>query len=174
MTDVQVSNARRIGFTALALVVFWVLAWRAYQMGRDVYDNSSVWSKIDTEAVWTLRFPIVGLLFALVSVIFLSLSIKQSILSLRTRFVLLSAVLIAMSTGFSCWVGELDVAHQIREVEGNGPWDPWRWQRLELDIGPVSWFRFLLPIILTTAFVIFGAWRSAVRDADVQAVGEDE
>ena len=29
MSDVQVSNARRIGFTALALVTFWVLAWRA-------------------------------------------------------------------------------------------------------------------------------------------------
>ena len=30
------------------------------------------------------------------------------------------------------------------------------------------------PIILTTAFVIFGAWRSAVRDAEVEAVDEDE
>ena len=29
------------------------------------------------------------------------------------------------------------------------------------------------PIILTTAFVIFGAWRRAVRDAEVDAVGED-
>jgi len=32
----------------------------------------------------------------------------------------------------------------------------------------------LLPLILTTAFVIFGAWRSAVRDAEVEVVDEDE
>ncbi len=41
MTDVQVSNARRIGFTALALVSFWVLAWREYSIAcSDVYQNA--------------------------------------------------------------------------------------------------------------------------------------
>ncbi len=37
----------------------------------------------------------------------------------------------------------------------------------------VWWFWLLRPIILTTAFVIFGAWRRAVRDAGVEAVDED-
>ena len=32
----------------------------------------------------------------------------------------------------------------------------------------------LLPIILTTTLVIFGAWRRAVRDAEVAAADEDE
>ena len=35
MSDVQVSNARRIIFTALALVTFCVLAHRGYWMGYD-------------------------------------------------------------------------------------------------------------------------------------------
>ena len=30
----------------------------------------------------------------------------------------------------------------------------------------VSWFWLLLPTILTTAFIIVGAWRRAVQDAD--------
>ena len=38
----------------------------------------------------------------------------------------------------------------------------------------VSAFWLLLPIILTTAFVIFGAWPRAVRDAEVEPVDEDE
>ncbi len=38
----------------------------------------------------------------------------------------------------------------------------------------LGWFSLLLPLILTTAFVIYGAWRRAVRDAEVDAVGEDE
>ncbi len=43
MTDVQVSNARRIGFTALALVTFWVLAWQAYWVvWQNFYPQSEV------------------------------------------------------------------------------------------------------------------------------------
>ena len=38
----------------------------------------------------------------------------------------------------------------------------------------VSWLWLLLPIILTTAFIIVGAWRRAVRDAEVDAEGESE
>ncbi len=37
---------------------------------------------------------------------------------------------------------------------------------------PVLGVELDLPIILTTAFVIFGAWRRAARDAAVEAVGE--
>jgi hypothetical protein len=36
MTDVQVSNARRIGFTALAVVAFSVVALRGYESNRDL------------------------------------------------------------------------------------------------------------------------------------------
>ncbi len=42
------------------------------------------------------------------------------------------------------------------------------------ELHETQWFSLLLPIILTTAFVIFGAWRSALRDAEVDAFGEDE
>ena len=42
MTDIQVSNARRVGFTALALATCWVLAWRMYWtgVGRNLVDLS--------------------------------------------------------------------------------------------------------------------------------------
>jgi hypothetical protein len=33
MSDVQVSNARRVGFTATALVAFWVASIGAYSLG---------------------------------------------------------------------------------------------------------------------------------------------
>ncbi len=49
------------------------------------------------------------------------------------------------------------------------------WSRIKSAVvaaHEVSWTLLLLPIILTTAFVIFGAWRRAVRDAEVEAVGE--
>ena len=36
MTDVQVSNARMISFTALALVTFGVCAWLAHLLGANV------------------------------------------------------------------------------------------------------------------------------------------
>ena len=42
------------------------------------------------------------------------------------------------------------------------------------DTHQVSLPWLLLPIILTTAFLIFGAWRRAVRDADVDVVGGGE
>ncbi len=62
-------------------------------------------------------------------------------------------------------------------VRGNDPrWggDDRSWIAKERAKYHVSPLWLLLPIILTTAFVIFGAWRSAVRDAEVEAVDEDE
>jgi hypothetical protein len=166
MTDVQVSNARRIGFTALALMAFWVLAWRAYSIGVTASDNSSVWSAIGSELVWLFRFPIVGLLFALAPTIFLSLSIKNSLLHLRTRFLFLSALLMAACSGFTCWLGEHDIASHVLElvIGGDMSNDDLRALALASDTLPVSWFWLLIPIILTTAFVIFAAWRRAVRN----------
>ncbi|MCZ6456359.1 MAG: hypothetical protein O6650_03820 [Actinobacteria bacterium] len=42
------------------------------------------------------------------------------------------------------------------------------------ELTSVGRFAFRRTRTLTTAFVIFGAWRRAVRDAEVEAVGEDE
>ena len=59
---------------------------------------------------------------------------------------------------FACrWLGGLDAASHFAR-----------------DTHSVSWLLLLLPLILTTAFVIWGAWRRAVRDAEVEAVDEDE
>ena len=41
MSRVQISNARRISFTALAVVSFWVLAIRGYWVTSDLWDGSS-------------------------------------------------------------------------------------------------------------------------------------
>ena len=48
-----------------------------------------------------------------------------------------------------------------------------RLRRPAVRVTVLSWLWLLPPLTLTTAFVIFGAWRRAVRDAEVEAVDED-
>ena len=47
-------------------------------------------------------------------------------------------------------------------------------EKVSLSRSTLDWPWLLLPIILTTAFVIFGAWKREVRDAEVRAVDADE
>ena len=71
---------------------------------------------------------------------------------------------------------------RLREISRTGP-EVARTARLGVRLGAgrvaarvachISVLWLLIPIILTTAFVIFGAWRRAVRDAGVEVEGED-
>ena len=47
-SDTQVSNARRVFFTALALVAFWVAAWKSHGLGWDYLDQGL------SEVIWVL------------------------------------------------------------------------------------------------------------------------
>ena len=163
MTDVQVSNARRIGFTALALVAFWVASIGAYSLGYE----PTIWLQIlttDTQFyefllgeqgwanyIWTYRAPVCGLLMALIPFAFLFLSRHNSLIKLHDRRILIGGLLFAACIGCCYWLGDTNRS-------SHSPSRLW----------------LLLPIIMTTAFIIVGAWRRAVRDADVEEVDEDE
>ena len=114
-------------------------------------------------------YAVLGLSFAAIPTALLMLSAGNSLRRSRTRSLILCGLLIAICASFTCWLGEEDNWRRVIEIDlgGTGP--------QPTGLGPleVSWFWLLTPIILTTAFVIFGAWRRAVRDADVEAVGED-
>jgi hypothetical protein len=170
MTDVQVSNARRIGFTALALVTFWVLAWNAYwflYLGcRGSYFHR-LW--------FTPAFDVpICVAFALAPMMLYSFA-TRGFIRLRHRGELFVGGLFATSIGLSLSLGLSDATAAINMARDHNDSTA-----LLLEIAAarsdhtVSWFSLLLPIILTTAFVIFGAWRRAVRDAEVEVVGEDE
>ena len=75
MTDVQVSNARRIGFTAAALVAFWVLAWTAYRMASDGYEHLGLFS--DETAGYFVVMIGIGLLMAVMPTLLISLSLSD-------------------------------------------------------------------------------------------------
>ena len=177
----QVSNARRIGFTALALVAFWVLAWRAQSIGwhRWIHHWGDTYPSVLTgrqfyfmslsfvpdwgPTVW--RWELLSL--AALPLIILSLASHNHPLKLSDRPVLGSGVLFLASIAGGYWTGESAVANAGDRfiTSGLGPWPP---------NYPGTLPCLLLPIILTTAFVIVGAWRRAVRDVEIEAVGEDE
>jgi hypothetical protein len=126
---------------------------------------------------WTFRV----LAFAITPVIFLLVANDNSpVRACRDRFVLGASALVLGSVAVSSWIGSVDVEVAIEAwLEARPDFDAseW-WGKLPVN-GPwqaivsVSWTLFLLPIILTTAFVIFGAWRWA-RDAATELVGDDE
>ena len=197
MTHVQVSNARRIGFTALALVAFWVLAIGVYWTCARWYvaSGAECW-------FWVLHRPTnehhmvlvpdwlsdnlwwVLPSASIVPSLLLSLSIPPIKAGLRDSMVWVFALSCAGTTWVCYWLGERDVmSNMARRVElGTVPEGADRFDSLHVhevvtqaaDEHVVSWPPLLLPIILTTAFVIFGAWRNAGRDAEVEPVGEDE
>jgi hypothetical protein len=172
MSEVQVSNARRIGFTALALVAFWVMAWRAYSIAFGI-NYGSEFSDTVVSTVAPLGIEYGGWLVLLVLdhqylIAGLSLAPVPTLLlwiaSGRTgnrRWLLICGLLFASAISFAFW-----------RTEADSNWAPDGDQAKQRREHEVSWFSLLLPIILTTAFVIFGAWRGAVRDAEVEAVGE--
>ncbi len=182
MTDVHVSNARRIGFTALALVTFWVLGWRAYEMGCERWSGMISFRSPHGEphvvrADYTYWWLVVGPSLALVPIALLSLSVHNSLFKLRDRWILMAAILLAGAIGFSDWLAERDADRSYPDVLINylpapPPFTIHDFVREEYHQVSRSWL--LLPIILTTAFVIWGAWRRAVKDAEVAAVYEDE
>ncbi len=185
MTDVQVSNARRIGFTAAALVAFGVVAWRAYGWGlADGLVRRGLWNTA------THRDPgldgLASLCFTFLPAILLSFALYD----LRDIW---KTVVRASSVG--AWTNSERRREEIvRELRGDDAdlLDAGRHRRVVVDhryrrmlistilflasiavcyrLGEshaseeheVSWPWLLFPI-LTTAFVIFGAWRRAVR-----------
>ena len=168
MTDVQVSNARRLGFTVLALVSFWVVSFGAYSLGFHMPENLDPWfgshpwmmeafftGQLKWTNPWTYRWLACGLLMALIPLVFLSLSRHNSPIKLRDHRILIGGLLFATCIGCCYWVGELEVIEEASAY-------PTRWWNHR-----VPWLWLLLPIILTTAFVIWGAWRRGVRDAEV-------
>ena len=190
MADVQVGNARRIGFTALALVAFWVMAWQAYQGGfvSIMLANLNALSN-DTPrpGIPALRCATVTVAYATLPVLFLSLAAYNSpVRAGRSILIVVTSVLVAGTVASSFLVGVSDSRDSAESLWHAAA--PLRRHIDQLVIGlaskapppvsgvtaTVSWFLLLLPIILTTAFVIFGAWRRAVRDAEVDAVGEGE
>ncbi len=192
MTDVQVSNARRIVFTAMALVVFWVVAWRAYGWGlADGLVSRGLWNtaipydhvvdgfayhvvdELAFLAVLCLTFlPAILLSFALYDLRDIWKTVRRGwvwtsserrreefvrelrvdaglheldagrhrrvVVDHRYRRMLISTILFLASIAVCYRLGESAAS------EVSGPW-------------------LLLPIV-TTAFVIFGAWPSAMRD----------
>ena len=191
MPDVQVSNARRVVFTAMAVVTFWILAWKCYAIFSELPDDELFWlhyardyswSWIALEwqcPSWTVTIPLASLPTMLVS-----LSAHNSLVRLRDPWVFLSAAFFLGCMMLVCWLGSQDAlsaqdawfeAHPLWRVNDAGLLfeDHDRPNPNPRSLQEVSWFRLLLPIILTTAFVIYGAWRRAVRDAEVDAVGED-
>lgn len=127
MSDVQVTNARRIGFTALAVVSLWVMA-SGYTISTGfASDHDRVGAGLGSASVPTM-------------LLWISKSGGR-------RWVLVCGLLFALSLAFVFWRAEVDAS-------------------ITPERHIVSWIRILPPLVLTTAFVILGAWRRAVRDAD--------
>ena len=160
------SNARRIGFTALAVATFVCLDLAAYWISRDAAyermpgDYGVVFS---FEAMF-LQFEYVlrGASMALIPLGLLLLSTSNSVLRLPSPRVVVSGALILASMILSGLLGHADAmtcihAHYSAEHLG----DYYR------ERHALSWLWLLLPITITTAFVIFGACRRAVRDAEM-------
>ena len=197
MADMQVSNARRIVFTAMALVVFWVVAWHAYGVG--FADGMDRWH-------WNTAIPYDPVLDCLREIAFLCFTILPAIL-LSFALYDLRDIWKTVRRGSNWTSSERRCEELVRELRGDADLhelDAGRHRRDVVDhryrrmlistilflasiavcyrLGEsdasaepeVSWPWLLLPIILTSAVVIYCAWRRAVLDADVDAVVEDE
>ena len=165
MTDVQVSNARRIIFTVLALTAFVWISFAAYsQVWRDPEPRHYMppfnpWSQFARDSARLVGFLTSA---ALLPTIFLSLSHHNSPLKLRDPWIVISGVM------FSCTIW---ISHELGDVYYSGvsplicsPPRSTIFDDVILPIQRASWLWLLPPIILTTAFVIFGAWRRGVRE----------
>ena len=183
MTDVQVSNARRVGFTALAVVMLLFATKTAYGGGFDLwdivanhclaFDNYSV-DDVKRGTKWWPNSSLVVL-----PTLFLSVSVHNSPREVvRDIWILVAGLLFLGCVWCGFWIG----AHNALPTS---TLDEWRelvlaYSKIRHEMNAarvqeglrVSWLWLLVPIILTTAFVIFGAWRSAVRDAEGEPVGE--
>ena len=189
MSDVQVSNARRIIFTGLALVAFVVTATGAYWASCDWWFGPQAALRWESrppsmEDVYLKVLPVAaggGIL----PWMFLSLSSWNELLRHRVRepWLFTCTLMFVSAIGFSYWLGGVDAVDAFATISGR--WDVVPDKVMTLPLvnkflaqarleHTVSWLWLLLPLILTTAFVIVGAWKIAMRDAEVEAVDEDE
>ncbi len=189
MTDVQVSNTRRIAFTAMTLVVFWVVAWHAYGLG--LADGL-------VSREWNTAIPYDPVLDGLREIAFLCLTFLPAIL-LSFALYDLRDIWKTVRRGWVWTSSERRREEFVRELRvdaGLHELDAGRHRRVVVDhryrrmlistilflasiavcyrLGKsdaseeheVSWPWLLLLPILTTAFVIYCACRRALRDAD--------
>ena len=187
MADVQVSNARRVGFTALALVSLWTLVFAAerfgYRIWRDLADDAATstgW-RMDTTAITSSSLLASVLSLTVLPSMFVLVSCHVSLVGLRDKLVWGSSALFAVTL----WVGYRLGMHNAYPCSDWNEWISLVWSK-DIDIAlaeqlacirderHVSTLWLLLPLFLTTVFVIFGAWRRAVRDAAVGEVVDDE
>lgn len=110
-------------------------------------------------AFYPLPTVVLGILFlAILPTAFVSLSAHNVPFRVRSSTVLVCAFLFTTTIASGYWLGTYNAVLYARDYQARQV--------------PVLWL--LTPIVLTTVFVIVGAWRSAVRDADVEAVGAGE
>ena len=177
MTDVQVSNARRIGFTALALMAFVLSTFQVYWVNVEYF-----YSHINTDSRGESPLQATGVLIvtaAILPTIFLSFSTSNTPTELRSRRVLSALFAFAACAVFS---GGWLAYHDAHVVLFSSPRDRFdlslisirQMQQILRAEHEVSWPWLLLPIIVTTAFVIWGAWRRAAQIAMLEPVDEDE
>ncbi len=106
MSRVQISNARRISFTALAVVSFWVLAIRGYWVTSDLGHGSSGyhgepgrWVEILDGIGWGV-LALIGLSLALIPTAFLHTSTTNRLLERPERSVWFGGLGLVCANGF--------------------------------------------------------------------------
>ena len=178
------SNARRIIFTALAIVSFAFVVYAAHRRTLGHWDDFWAVYSVDPDPLhdpdriglspaeanrnfrWDnwMRFSWEGPLVALLPMLFLAMSEHNSPwVAIRDRWLWIAGLLV---------IGNIICACGLGEHNGVPAWTWNEWRLLIRVHGTVEAAReahyisplwLLLPIILTTAFVIFGAWLRAVQ-----------
>lgn len=180
MTDQPVSNARRVGFTALAVAAFWVLAWQAYWFGagHEFLGRGSDLIRMGFEDgrdgfVNKFRHAIAGSALVVVPTVFLMLSAGNSLLTWRKLYLACSGLLMASGAGLTSWLGQAD-SHWRRITELSfEDFGVDCFQPSGLRPQEVSWAWLMLLVFMASILVVVCAWRQAVRDAAL-VVDEDE
>ena len=118
----------------------------------------------------------VAVSLALLPTMLVYLSFHNRLLRNPERSVWLAGLGFVCASGFCYWLGTHDARAAFDIYTADKPYPQTIPGFIARHVAArqahvVSWFWLLLPIILTTAFVIFGAWRRASRDAEVEAVG---
>ena len=137
-------------------------------------------------------------LSALIPTLFLSVSVSNNLPRPKDSWIAVSAAAIAATMltahGLGLDIFRIDIKISesvafaiLHEQDGFAKQEPMTAERAGEILGAqrslfhskfaalhTSWLWLLLPIILTTAFVIFGAWRSAVKAREAEADTVDE
>ena len=102
MSYVQVSNARRIGFTALALVSFWGIAVAAYLKGGN-----------GSKSIACVQWFGATVVSSSLPLVFLSLAVHNTLVKLGDPWVVVGGLLIGGSVVFSFLTGLAQAEHQV-------------------------------------------------------------